>query len=208
MKNTIILILSLLVIGLGSYVIFDKVISKETKNINTLEVVENTNTESKNASEVRYKIVKDWKNNTDENSCSGEYNETYNNINVKISYSGCTFDDFKNELRVNGDIVKLELPTLGDFAFLGKYLIFELSSTSSIQLKIYDTSSKNFVYTDVTDYHLLSNWNIESNNLYFTGKFSKDMFPLQPYPGYESAKFEFTYENDKLSEPVIVEKWN
>ena len=52
MKNTIILILSLLVIGLGSYVIFDKVINKKVDNNSSAEngkldsenIQENTNT--------------------------------------------------------------------------------------------------------------------------------------------------------------------
>ena len=59
MKNTIILILSLLVIGLGSYVIFDKVISKDKAENSVIEATTNCNSSqqsTQNAVECEFKI--------------------------------------------------------------------------------------------------------------------------------------------------------
>ena len=54
MKNTIVLILSLLVIGLGSYVIFDKVINKDSNGITVTE--ENFNLDSARALVNKYTL--------------------------------------------------------------------------------------------------------------------------------------------------------
>ena len=61
MKNTIILILSLLVIGIGSYIIFDKFINKEVKESNAVEQKENTEKNDEinnNNNSITYKVFK------------------------------------------------------------------------------------------------------------------------------------------------------
>ena len=204
-KNIVISILLVIILCLGGYLVYDKLIDKKE---DTNQVIENSNTETKSNSAVKYKIVKDWKKITDKDNCSGEYNETFNNINVKISYSGCTFDDYKMELRINGEIVKLELPFLKDFAFYGNYLIFGTSSTGATNFEIYDTISKDSIYSSNISGYLGADYTIEDNKIVYIGMDGGDMFPLIQSSGYKYSKFEFRYENGKLSDPILVDRWN
>ena len=204
-KNIVISILLVIILCLGGYLVYDKIIDKKD---NTNQVVENSNTETKSEDNVKYKIVKDWKKITDETTCTGEYNETFNNINVKISYSGCTFDDYKMELSINEEKVKLEVPNLSEFAFYGNYLIFSTSSTSGTELEIYNTLNKNFIpsFSKTTGYFRV-NYTIDGNKLAVIGRECGEQCS-QPSSGYKYAKFEYEYENGKLSDSVLVDKWN
>ena len=204
-KNIVISVLLVIVLCLGGYLVYDKMFDKKG---DTNQVVENDNTETKSEDNVKYKIVKDWKKITDETTCSGEYNETFNNINVKISYSGCTFDDSKMELSVNGEKVKLELPNLVEFAFYDNYLVFSTSSTSGTELEIYDTINKTFIpsFSKITGY-FRENYIIDGNKLVAIGRECGEQCS-QPSSGYKYAKFEYKYENGKLSDPILVERWN
>jgi len=203
-KNIVISVLLVIVLCLGGYLVYDKMFDKKE---DTNQVVENDNTETKSDNNVKHKIVKDWERIADEKTCSGEYNETFNSINVKISHSGCTFDDYKMELTVNGERVKLELPNLVEFAFFGNYLIFSTSSTSSINLEIYDTINKKTIYSSNSLGYFNSGYTIEDNKMIFIGRECGEQCS-QSSSGYKYAKFEFRYENEKLSDPILAERWN
>lgn len=204
-KNIVISVLLVIVLCLSGYLVYDKVIDKKE---NTNPVVENGNTEVKSDSDLKYKIVKDWNKITDETTCSGEYNETFNSINVKITYSGCIFDDFRNEIRVNGEKVELSSSLLRDFAFYGNYLIFSSTSTSGVWLDIYDTINKDSIYSSTSFGYLNGGYTIEDDKIVFTGVEGGDMFPFIQSSGYKYSKFEFRYENGKLSDPILVDRWN
>ena len=204
-KNIVISVLLVIVLCLGGYLVYDKIIDKKE---DTNQVIENSNTETKSEDTVKYKIVKDWKKITDETTCSGEYNETFNNINVKISYSGCEIPGIENEIRVNGEKVELSSYLLRDFAFYGNYLIFSSTNTSGVWFEIYDTISKDSIYSSTSFGYLNGGYTIEDDKIVFTGVEGGDMFPLIQSSGYKYSKFEFRYENGKLSDPILVDRWN
>ena len=197
---TVLLVIILCLVGCLAYEIIDK------KGNN--KVVEKGNTETKTDGALKTKIVKDWERTTDENTCSGKYDETFNNINVKISYSGCTFDDYKMELKVNGEKVKLEFPNLVEFAFYENYLIFSTSGTSGTELEIYDTLNKTFIssFSQATGYFRV-NYTIDGNKLVVVGRECGEQCS-QPSSGYKYAKFEYEYADGQFKDPVKVEKWN
>ena len=212
MKNVVITVLAVLVLGLGGYLVYDKVIDKKEVKCNCTsneETKYENETKEENKEEVKFKIVKSYVENgkyTDEATCTGEYNETFNNINVKIAYSGCNFDDHKFELKVNGEKLT-KILNLSQFAFYNNYLILINYDTSFISLEIYDSVNKNFVYSSSEAGYRYNDFTIEGNKIIFTGSECGEQCGLES-SGYKYTKFEFEYENGKLKEPVLVDKWN
>ena len=129
-KNTglivLVVILSLLVVGLGGYIVYDKVLDKEDSNINN-DVKDNNNIQNNtdnNVSKINDTTV------IDENS-SETFNKNINDHNVYID---------KSTLRVdNKDIIKLDGPSyLYQVTFYNDIIITYQSFSLSGTLIIYD----------------------------------------------------------------------
>ena len=131
MKNLCISVLSILVLALGGYLVYDKCFAKEVKD--ECETTKATTTES------IYKIV-DVESDKSETTYNGikvattaEYNKTepsilWNDTSVKV-----------NDVEVKD---KVSIGLTSQYTIYGKYVIFDSGNTSARQLVIYNTQDQ------------------------------------------------------------------
>ena len=131
MKNLCISVLSVLVLALGGYLVYDKCFSKEVKD--ECETTKATTTES------IYKVVdvKSDKSETTYNGIKVVTTAEYNKIEPSILWNDTSIK--VNDVEVKD---KVSIGLTSQYAIYGKYVIFITGNTSARQIVIYNTQDQ------------------------------------------------------------------